>query len=115
MLDLIGAIVGMSAVGINLVAFTHALPGTPARRLGLAAIAGAWVGLAIGLGATFLLFVLPFASMTRALRGKATSPRLPTALMRSPPTTMTASSIGARPVASMSVPPWMTSGVAFCA
>ena len=51
MLDLIGAIVGMSAVGINLVAFTHALPGTPARRLGLAAIAGAWVGLAIGLGA----------------------------------------------------------------
>jgi hypothetical protein len=51
MLDLIGAIVGMSAVGINLVAFTQALPGTLARRLALAAIAGAWVGLASGLGA----------------------------------------------------------------
>jgi hypothetical protein len=35
MLDLIGAIVGMSAVGINLVAFTHATGGTLARRLGL--------------------------------------------------------------------------------
>jgi hypothetical protein len=41
----------MSAVGINLVAFTHALPGSLARRLGLAAIAGAWVGLASDLGA----------------------------------------------------------------
>ena len=51
MLDLIGAIVGMSAVGINLVAFTQAVPGTLARRLGLAAIGGAWVGLASGLGA----------------------------------------------------------------
>lgn len=51
MLDLIGAIVGLSAVGINLVAFTHALPGTAARRLSLAAIGGAWVGLASGLGA----------------------------------------------------------------
>jgi len=28
MLDPIGALVGMSAVAINLVAFTHALPGT---------------------------------------------------------------------------------------
>lgn len=44
-MDLIGAIIGMSAVGVNLVAFTHALPGTPARRLGLAAIGGAWVGI----------------------------------------------------------------------
>ena len=51
MLDLIGAIVVMSAIGINLVAFTNALPGTLAHRLGLAAIAGAWVGLASGLGA----------------------------------------------------------------
>jgi hypothetical protein len=50
MLDLVGAIVGMSAVAINLVAVTHALPGTLGRRLGLAAIAGAWVGLASGLG-----------------------------------------------------------------
>ena len=52
MLDLIGSIVGMSAVGINLVAFTHALPGTLARRLGLGAIAGAWLGLASALGAS---------------------------------------------------------------
>jgi hypothetical protein len=51
MLDLIGAIVGMSAVAINLVAFTHVLGGTLVRRLGLAAIGGAWVGLASGLGA----------------------------------------------------------------
>jgi hypothetical protein len=57
MLDLIGAIVGMSAVGINLIAFTHALPGTLARRLGLAAIGGAWVGLASGLGAAGKLAV----------------------------------------------------------
>ena len=59
MLDLIGAIVGMSAVAINLVAFTHALPGTLARRLGLAAIAGAWVGLASGLGAAGKLAFSP--------------------------------------------------------
>lgn len=59
MLDLIGAIVGMSAVGINLVAFTHALPGTLARRLGLAAIAGGWVGLASGLGAAGKLAFSP--------------------------------------------------------
>lgn len=52
MLDLIGSMVGMSAVGINLVAFTQALPGTLARRLGLGAIAGAWVGLATALGAS---------------------------------------------------------------
>jgi hypothetical protein len=59
MLNLIGAIVGMSAVGINLVAFTHALPGTLARRLGLGAIAGAWVGLASGLGASGKLAFSP--------------------------------------------------------
>lgn len=59
MLDLIGAIVGMSAVGINLVAFTHALSGTLARRLGLAAVAGAWVGLASGLGAAGKLAFTP--------------------------------------------------------
>jgi hypothetical protein len=59
MLDLIGAIVGMMAIGINLVAFTHALPGTLARRLGLAAIAGAWVGLASGLGAAGKLAFSP--------------------------------------------------------
>jgi hypothetical protein len=51
MLNLIGAIVGMAAVAVNLVAFTALLPGPPARRLILAGIAGAWVGLASGLGA----------------------------------------------------------------
>lgn len=49
MLDVIGSIVGMSTIGINLVAVTHALPGTLARRLTLAAIAGGWVGLASAL------------------------------------------------------------------
>lgn len=52
MLDLIGSIVGMSTIGIDLVAFTQALPGTPARRLTLAAIAGGWVGLASALAAS---------------------------------------------------------------
>jgi hypothetical protein len=59
MLDLIGAIVGMSAVAINLVAFTQALGGTLVRRLGLAALAGAWVGLASGLGAAGQLAFSP--------------------------------------------------------
>jgi hypothetical protein len=59
MLDLIGAIVGMAAIGINLVAFIHALPGSLARRLGLAGIAGAWVGLASGLGAAGKLAFSP--------------------------------------------------------
>jgi hypothetical protein len=59
MLDLIGAVVGMSAVGVTLVALTQALPGTLARRLGVAAIAGAWVGLASGLGAAGRLAFSP--------------------------------------------------------
>ena len=59
MLDLIGAIVGMCAIAINLVAFTHALGSTLVRRLGLAAIGGAWVGLASGLGAAGLLAFAP--------------------------------------------------------
>jgi len=41
----------MMAVAINLVAIASILPGSLARRLSLAAIAGAWVGLATGLGA----------------------------------------------------------------
>ena len=59
MLNLIGAIVGMSAIGINLVAFTSALPVTLTQRLGLAAITGAWVGLASGLGAAGTLAFSP--------------------------------------------------------
>ena len=59
MLDLIGAIAGMTAVAINLVAFTGVLPGSLARRLILAAIGGAWVGLASGLGAAGKLAFSP--------------------------------------------------------
>ncbi len=59
MLNLIGAIVGMAAVAINLVAFTTFLPGPPARRVILAGIAGAWVGLASGLGAAGALDFSP--------------------------------------------------------
>jgi hypothetical protein len=59
MLDLFGAIVGMMAVGINLVAITSVLPGALARRLIVAAIAGGWVGLATGLGATGRLAFSP--------------------------------------------------------
>ena len=59
MLDLIGAIVGMAAVALNLVALTSVLPGSLARRLSVAAIAGAWVGLASGLGAAGKLAFVP--------------------------------------------------------
>jgi hypothetical protein len=59
MLDLIGWIVAMSAVGINLVAFTHALSGTLARRLTFAGIAAGWVGLAGALGAAGQLAFSP--------------------------------------------------------
>jgi len=59
MLDLIGSIVGMSTIGIVLVAFTQALPGTPARRVTLAAIAGGWVGLASALAAAGKLAFAP--------------------------------------------------------
>jgi hypothetical protein len=51
MLDLLGSIVGMVAIATNIVAIACVLPGSLARRLSLAAIAGAWVGLAAGLGA----------------------------------------------------------------
>lgn len=51
MLDLIGAIVGMGAIAINLVAFTSAVTGKLTQRLTLAALGGAWVGLASALGA----------------------------------------------------------------
>ena len=59
MLNLVGAIVGMMAVAINLVAVTSVLPGSLARRLSLAAIAGAWVGLASGLGSAGKLAFSP--------------------------------------------------------
>jgi len=59
MLDLVGSVVGMSAVAINLVAFTQALPIAASRRFVLAAIAGGWVGLASGLGGAGLLAFAP--------------------------------------------------------
>ena len=59
MLDLFGAIVGMVAVGVNLVAITSVLPGPLTRRLLVAAIAGGWVGLASGLGASGRLAFSP--------------------------------------------------------
>jgi hypothetical protein len=46
MLDLVGAIVGMGTIAVCLVAFTHSVSGSLADRLRLAAIVGAWVGLA---------------------------------------------------------------------
>jgi hypothetical protein len=59
MLDLIGAIVGMGAVGISLVLMTHAVSGTFIQRLSLGAMVGAWVGLASGLGAAGKLAFAP--------------------------------------------------------
>lgn len=50
MLDLIDAVVLMSSVLVNLAAFTHYLAETLARRLVLAGLTGAWLGLAVGLG-----------------------------------------------------------------
>jgi hypothetical protein len=51
MLDLIDAVVLMSSVFINLAAFTHYLAETLTRRLILAGLTGAWLGLAVGLAA----------------------------------------------------------------
>jgi len=59
MLNLVGAIAGMIAISVNLVAFTSALPGTLRLRLSAAAIAGAWVGLATELGAADRLAFSP--------------------------------------------------------
>ena len=59
MLNLVGSIVGMMAIGISLVAVTSVLPGSLARRLVVAGIAGGWVGLATALGAAGLLAFSP--------------------------------------------------------
>lgn len=59
MLDLVGSIVGMLTIGVCLVAVTSVLPGPLSRRLSLGAIAGAWVGLAAGLGAAGRLAFSP--------------------------------------------------------
>jgi hypothetical protein len=52
MLDLIGSVVGLAAVGVDLVALTQFLPGSLARRLWIGGLAGGWVGFASYLGAT---------------------------------------------------------------
>jgi hypothetical protein len=59
MLDLIGAIAGMATIAVVLGAFVTAFSGSWAHRLGLAAIAGGWVGLASGLGAAGKLAFSP--------------------------------------------------------
>jgi hypothetical protein len=59
MLNVVGAVAGMMAIAVNLVVFASVLPGSLARRLGLAAIAGGWVGLASGLGAAGKLAFSP--------------------------------------------------------
>jgi hypothetical protein len=59
MLNLIGATVGMMAVTVNLVAMAGALPLSAWQRVVFAAGTGAWVGLAIGLGAAGALVFSP--------------------------------------------------------
>jgi hypothetical protein len=59
MLDLVGAVVGLTAVAINLVAVVSVLPLSLAQRLILAGVLGAWVGLASGLGAAGQLAFSP--------------------------------------------------------
>ncbi len=58
-LDLIGAIVTMAVIAVDLVALTQALSGTFTRRLAIAGVGGAWVGLAIFLGASGRLAFSP--------------------------------------------------------
>ena len=59
MLDLIGAVFGMMAIAINLVAMASVLPLSFRQRLVLAGGAGAWVGLASGLAAAGALTFSP--------------------------------------------------------
>jgi hypothetical protein len=94
MLDLIGAIAGMIAVAVCLVALTSTLPGSLARRLSVAAIAGGWVGLASGLGAAGKLAFSPehpvplvgvlFATPLLIVGALALSPRVRATLMAIP-------------------------------
>jgi hypothetical protein len=59
MLNLIGAVTGLMAVAVSLVAITTSLPLSLVQRLKLGGILGAWVGLASGLGAAGLLEFAP--------------------------------------------------------
>ena len=59
MLNLIGAVAGLMAVTVNLIAITTILPLSLVQRLKLGGILGAWVGLASGLGAAGQLEFAP--------------------------------------------------------
>jgi hypothetical protein len=59
MLDIIGAVSGMMAIAINLVAMASVLPLSLRQRLVLAGGTGAWVGLASGLAAAGALAFSP--------------------------------------------------------
>jgi hypothetical protein len=75
MLNLIGSIAGLGAVAVNLVAVSAVLEISLARRLALAAIVGAWVGLASALGASGALAFSP-ASPTPLIGVVAATPVL---------------------------------------
>lgn len=59
MLDLLGSVTGMSAVLICMLAFIPAVVRSLPQRLRLAAVAGAYIGLANGLGAAGMLALAP--------------------------------------------------------
>jgi len=59
MLNLVGSMAGMMAIAANLVAISACLPLSLRQRVTLAAVVGAWVGLAGGLGAAGLLAFAP--------------------------------------------------------
>ncbi len=61
LLDLAGSAITMAAVAVDLVAVAQALSASFLRRLALAAVAGGWVGLAMGLGASGRLAFSPNA------------------------------------------------------
>src|SRR5580692_7105487 len=75
MLNLIGSIAGLAAVAVNLLAVSSVLEISLAKRLALAAIVGAWVGLASDLGASGLLAFSP-ASPTPLIGVVAATPML---------------------------------------
>jgi hypothetical protein len=59
MLDLIGSVAGLMAVGVDLVAVAIVLPLSLGQRLILGGALGAWTGLASGVGAAGLLAFAP--------------------------------------------------------
>lgn len=59
MLDLLGSVAALTTIAVSLVALTHTLSGSLARRLAIAAVGGGWVGLAMDLGATGRLAFSP--------------------------------------------------------